>query len=224
LDFSPPLVHEKKRFLINFILIIAMQKHCYNNGRRDFIRKASFTAALYTIPSFLVNAEPVARIAPGPAPKEQIKLVINGKEIAALVDIRVTLLDFLREQLGYTGTKKGCGMGQCGACIIHINGKRMNSCQTLAINNNGNNIVTVEGLAKGEDLHPMQEAFIKCDAMQCGYCTPGQIMSGIACIRDGRAGSREEIQRYMAGNICRCGAYQNIVDAISQVKASGKTV
>jgi xanthine dehydrogenase YagT iron-sulfur-binding subunit len=214
----------KSSFLINFISIIIMQKNCYNNGRRDFIRKASFTAALYAIPSALVHAVPIDSIMPGPAPKERIKLLINGKEISAEVDIRITLLDFLREQLGYTGTKKGCGMGQCGACIIHINGKRMNSCQTLAIHNKGNSITTIEGLAKGEDLHPMQEAFIKCDAMQCGYCTPGQIMSGIACIRDGRAGSREEIQRYMAGNICRCGAYQNIVDAISQVKTSGKTV
>jgi len=201
-----------------------MQKYCYNNGRRDFIRTASFTAALYTIPSLLVHAESVSLIAPTPVPKEKIKLSINGKEISAEVDTRITLLDFLREQLGYTGTKKGCGMGQCGACMLHINGKRMNSCQTLAIHNNSKTIVTVEGLAKGDTLHPMQEAFIKCDAMQCGYCTPGQIMSGIACIRDGRANSREEIQRYMAGNICRCGAYQNIVDAIVQVKESGKTV
>jgi len=201
-----------------------MQKHCYNNGRRDFIRKASFTAALYAIPSLLVHAESVSLIAPTPAPKEKIKLSINGKEISAEIDPRITLLDFLREQLGYTGTKKGCGMGQCGACILHINGKRMNSCQTLAIHNNGKTIVTVEGLANGDTLHPMQEAFIKCDAMQCGYCTPGQIMSGIACIRDGRANNRDEIQRYMAGNICRCGAYQNIVAAIAQVKESGKTV
>jgi len=201
-----------------------MQKHCYNNGRRDFIRKASFTAALYAIPSLLVHAESVSLIAPTPAPKEKIKLSINGKEISTEIDSRITLLDFLREQLGYTGTKKGCGMGQCGACILHINGKRMNSCQTLAIHNNGKAIVTIEGLANGDTLHPMQEAFIKCDAMQCGYCTPGQIMSGIACIRDGRANNRDEIQRYMAGNICRCGAYQNIVDAIAQVKESGKTV
>lgn len=201
-----------------------MQKHCYNNGRRDFIRKASFTAALYAIPSLLVHAESVSLIAPTPAPKEKIKLSINGKEISAEIDPRITLLDFLREQLGYTGTKKGCGMGQCGACILHINGKRMNSCQTLAIHNNGKAIVTIEGLANGDTLHPMQEAFIKCDAMQCGYCTPGQIMSGIACIRDRRANTRDEIQRYMAGNICRCGAYQNIVDAIAQVKESGKTV
>lgn len=201
-----------------------MQKNCYHNGRRDFIRKASFTAALYAIPSLLVHAESVSLIAPTPAPKEKIKLSINGKEISAEIDPRITLLDFLREQLGYTGTKKGCGMGQCGACILHINGKRMNSCQTLAIHNNGKAIVTIEGLANGDTLHPMQEAFIKCDAMQCGYCTPGQIMSGIACIRDRRANTRDEIQRYMAGNICRCGAYQNIVDAIAQVKESGKTV
>ena len=130
--------------------------------------------------------------------------------------MRMTLLDFLREQLGMTGTKKGCAMGQCGACIVHINGKRMNSCLSLATYNKGNNITTVEGLAKDDVLHPMQEAFVNNDAMQCGYCTPGQIMSAIACVREGRATSREEIQRYMSGNICRCGTYLRVRQAIKR--------
>ncbi len=201
-----------------------MEKFCINSGRRDFLRKSTTLAAFYLVPSILVQAVPIDRVAPLPVPKEKITLVINGTEVTAEVDIRSTLLDFLREQLGMTGTKKGCAMGQCGACIVHINGKRMNSCLTLAAYNKGNSITTIEGLAKDDLLHPMQEAFVKNDAMQCGYCTPGQIMSGIACVREGRANSREEVQRYMSGNICRCGAYQNIVDAILEVGRSGKPV
>ena len=180
--------------------------------------------SLYMVPSLLVQAVSVENVIPVLAPKEKIKLIINGKTYEELVDIRMTLLDFVREQLGMTGTKKGCAMGQCGACILHVNGKRQNSCLSLAVFNKGNTITTIEGLANGEQLHPLQEAFINHDAMQCGYCTPGQIMSGVACIRDGQAGSRESIQRYMSGNICRCGAYQNITEAILEVKNNGKPV
>lgn len=201
-----------------------MEKFCFNSGRRDFLRKSTALAAFYLAPSILVQAVPVDLVAPVPVPKEKITLVINGSAVTAEVDIRSTLLDFLREQLGMTGTKKGCAMGQCGACIVHINGKRMNSCLTLAVYNRGNSVTTIEGLAKDDLLHPMQEAFVQHDAMQCGYCTPGQIMSGIACVREGRATSREDVQRYMSGNICRCGAYQNIVDAILEVSRSGKPV
>ena len=201
-----------------------MEKFCFNSGRRDFLRKSTTLAAFYLAPSVLVNAVPVDQFVPLPVPKEKISLIINGTEITAEVDMRMTLLDFLREQLGMTGTKKGCAMGQCGACIVHINGKRMNSCLSLAAYNKGNSITTIEGLAKDDVLHPMQEAFVNNDAMQCGYCTPGQIMSAIACVREGRATSREEIQRYMSGNICRCGAYQNIVDAVLEVKNSGKSI
>jgi xanthine dehydrogenase YagT iron-sulfur-binding subunit len=201
-----------------------MEKYCYQSSRRDFLRKSGTLAAFYLAPTILVKAVPLENVIPIPAPKEKIKLIVNGVERSAEIDSRTTLLDFLREQLGLTGTKKGCAMGQCGACIVHIDGKRMNSCLSLATFNNGKTVTTIEGLAKGDELHPLQEAFVVNDAMQCGYCTPGQIMSGIACIREKRAGSREDIQRYMSGNICRCGAYQNIVDAIASVQASGKPV
>lgn len=201
-----------------------MKLYCQNSGRRSFLKKAAAITSLYMVPSFLAQAVSIDMVIPVLAPKEKIKLTINGKNYEELVDIRMTLLDFIREQLGMTGTKKGCAMGQCGACIIHINGKRQNSCLSLAVFNNGNTITTIEGLATGDQLHPLQEAFINHDAMQCGYCTPGQIMSGVACIRDGHAGTRESIKHYMSGNICRCGAYQNITDAIVEVKNSGKPV
>jgi len=138
------------------------------------------------------------------------------------VDARSTLLDVLREHLGMTGTKKGCDMGHCGGCMVHVNGKRQNSCLPLAADLNEQSVTTIEGLSNGDTLHPMQEAFVNHDSMQCGYCTPGQIMSAITCIREGHAGSRAEIQNYMSENICRCGSYQNIVDAILEVKQSGK--
>ena len=198
---------------------------CKNDkGRRDFIKKSTAIAALYLAPSLLVKAASFNQVIPQPIPKEKLSLVINGKPYDLEVDARISLLDLLREQIGLTGTKKGCDMGQCGACIIHVNGKRVNSCMTLAIDNDGKKVTTIEGLANGDELHPMQEAFIKHDGMQCGYCTPGQIMSAVACVREGQATSREKIKEYMEGNICRCGSYQNIVDAIMDVKESGKTV
>ena len=134
------------------------------------------------------------------------------------VEPRVTLLDLLREQLHLTGSKKGCDYGQCGACTVHVDGKRVLSCLSLAVMQNGKKITTIEGLSKNDKLHPMQEAFIRHDGFQCGYCTPGQIMSAVACVREGHADSEEEIRQYMSGNICRCGAYPNIVDAIMDVK------
>lgn len=201
-----------------------MELRCHNTGRRSFLKKAAAITSLYMVPSLLAQAVSVETVIPVLAPKEKIKLTINGKVYEESVDIRMTLLDFVREQLGLTGTKKGCAMGQCGACIVHVNGKRQNSCLSLAVFNKENTITTIEGLASGDQLHPLQEAFINHDAMQCGYCTPGQIMSGVSCIREGQAGSRESIQRYMSGNICRCGAYQNITEAILEVKSSGKPV
>jgi xanthine dehydrogenase YagT iron-sulfur-binding subunit len=131
------------------------------------------------------------------------------------------LLDLLRLQLDLTGTKKGCDHGQCGACTVLIDGRRMNSCLQLAVMQEGREITTVEGLAEGGRLHAMQAAFVERDAFQCGYCTPGQIMSAVALIEEGRAHSREEIREYMSGNLCRCGAYPNIVDAIVDVLAAG---
>jgi xanthine dehydrogenase YagT iron-sulfur-binding subunit len=149
--------------------------------------------------------------------KMPLNFTVNGIQQKLQVEPRATLLDLLREQLHLTGTKKGCDHGQCGACTVHVNGERINSCLSLAVMNEGKEITTIEGLAKGDDLHPMQEAFIKHDGFQCGYCTPGQIMSAVACIHEGHAGSEDEIREYMSGNICRCGAYRNIVRAVKEV-------
>lgn len=132
----------------------------------------------------------------------------------------VSLLDALREQLDLTGTKKGCDHGQCGACTVLVNGRRINSCLALAVMHEGAEIITVERLA-AEKLHPLQEAFIECDAFQCGYCTPGQLCSAVGLLQEAHAQTRDEIKELMSGNLCRCGAYTNIVDAILKVKGSG---
>lgn len=150
-----------------------------------------------------------------------LSIEVNGIRYQPTIEARVTLLDLLREHLGLTGTKKGCDHGQCGACTVHVDGRRILSCLTLAIMHNGSKVTTIEGIADGDKLHPMQEAFIRHDGFQCGYCTPGQIMSAIACIKEGHADSDEEIREYMSGNICRCGAYPNIVKAIADVKQGG---
>ncbi len=147
-----------------------------------------------------------------------IVLSVNGVDRALQVDTRVTLLDALRDRLGVTGSKKGCDQGQCGACTIHIDGERQLACLTLAVAAQGRRIVTVEGLARGDRLHPMQQAFIDHDGFQCGYCTSGQIMSAIACVHEGHAGSDSEIREYMSGNLCRCAAYPNIVAAVNQAR------
>ena len=163
-------------------------------------------------------------------------VTINGKRHELPLDPRVTLLDLLRERLGLTGTKKGCDHGQCGACTVLVNGRRINSCLTLAIAHEGDDITTVEGLARGDALHPVQAAFLEHDAFQCGYCTPGQICSAVALLDEARKGAvstvtpdvrktgaasltDEEIRERMSGNICRCGAYPNIVAA---VRAAGE--
>jgi xanthine dehydrogenase YagT iron-sulfur-binding subunit len=143
-----------------------------------------------------------------------IRLNVNGVNHELLVEPRVSLLNALRERLQLTGTKKGCDHGQCGACTVHVDGRRVVSCLTLTVQVNEKNITTIEGLADGERLHPMQQAFLEHDALQCGYCTPGQIMSAVACVNEGHARSRAEIREYMSGNLCRCGAYEGIVAAI----------
>jgi xanthine dehydrogenase YagT iron-sulfur-binding subunit len=150
----------------------------------------------------------------------EITLNVNGEEHRLSVDARTTLLDALRDRLHLTGTKKGCGLGQCGACTLLVDGRRVVSCLTLAVMNQGRSITTIEGLADGE-LHPVQQAFIEHDAFQCGYCTPGQIMSAVGLIQEGRTRSDEEIRENMSGNLCRCGAYVNIVDAIKDAIARG---
>jgi xanthine dehydrogenase YagT iron-sulfur-binding subunit len=146
---------------------------------------------------------------------------VNGAPERLQVDVRVTLLDALRDHLALTGTKKGCDQGACGACTVLADGKRVLSCLTLAAQCEGREVLTIEGLATGETRHPVQEAFIRHDAFQCGYCTPGQIMSAVALLAEGRAGSDADIREFMSGNICRCGTYPNIVAAIREVAGRG---
>ncbi|WP_299543851.1 (2Fe-2S)-binding protein [Phenylobacterium sp.] len=143
-------------------------------------------------------------------------LTINGRDHRLSLDPRTTLLDALREHVGLTGSKKGCDQGQCGACTVHVDGRRVLGCLTLAAAVQGRPVTTIEGLANGEALHPMQAAFVKHDAFQCGYCTPGQIMSAVACVREGHATSDDQIREYMSGNLCRCAAYPNIVAAVRE--------
>jgi xanthine dehydrogenase YagT iron-sulfur-binding subunit len=143
-------------------------------------------------------------------------LKINGRDRHVSLDPRTTLLDALRDHLGLTGSKKGCDQGQCGACTVHVDGRRVLACLTLAASVQGRPVTTIEGLSQGEALHPMQAAFIKHDAFQCGYCTPGQIMSAVACVHEGHAANDDAIREYMSGNLCRCAAYPKIVAAIRE--------
>ncbi len=152
-----------------------------------------------------------------------VTLNINGEKHTLNIEPRVTLLDALRERIGLTGTKKGCDHGQCGACTVLVNGRRINSCLSLAIMHAGKSITTVEGLAKDNQLHPMQEAFITHDAFQCGYCTPGQIVSAVGLLGEECGASDAEVRECMSGNICRCGAYPNIVAAVQEVRKGRKT-
>jgi xanthine dehydrogenase YagT iron-sulfur-binding subunit len=150
-----------------------------------------------------------------------ISLTINGVAQTVLIDDpRITLLDLLRERLELTGAKKGCDRGQCGACTVLVDGRRINSCLALAISQDGASVLTIEGLAQGERLHPVQAAFIECDAFQCGFCTPGQIMSAVGLIAEGQAGDDpERVREGMSGNLCRCGAYKGITEAVLEAQA-----
>jgi xanthine dehydrogenase YagT iron-sulfur-binding subunit len=166
---------------------------------------------------------PAAAQAAGVAPTPlNVVLRVNGGEHRLTLDPRTTLLDALREHLHLTGSKKGCGLGQCGACTVLMDGKRVKLCLSLGALVEGREITTIEGLAQGDQLHPLQAAFIERDAFQCGYCTSGQIMAGVACINEGHAGSAQEIRDWMSGNLCRCGAYDHIVAAIQDAaRATG---
>jgi xanthine dehydrogenase YagT iron-sulfur-binding subunit len=149
-----------------------------------------------------------------------VHLEVNGTASRMELDPRATLLDTLRERLGLHGTKKGCDHGQCGACTVHVNGRRVVSCLTFAVQAHGKKVTTIEGIAEASGrLHPMQQAFLDHDGLQCGYCTPGQIMSAIACVEEGHTDSVDEIREYMSGNLCRCGAYVGILAAIQDVAA-----
>ena len=190
-------------------------------SRRGFI---TGTAALGATPLIAPSALAQTALAtpqtatPDTTPAmRDVVLRINGGEHRLNVDTRMTLLDALRDRIGLTGTKKGCDQGQCGACTVHIDGERRLACFTLAVQAQGHEVTTIEGLASGDEaLHPMQQAFIDNDAFQCGYCTPGQIMSAVACVKEGHARTDGEIREYMSGNLCRCAAYPNIVAAVRQ--------
>lgn len=188
-------------------------------NRRNFL--ATTVASTMSV-TLLDRGDAKANVASSaPNPRDAVELVmrINGDRHRLNLDVRTTLLDALREHVGLTGTKKGCDHGQCGACTVHVNGQAVLSCLTLAASIDGQDVTTIEGLAKPDGtLHPMQQAFIDHDAFQCGYCTPGQIMAAIACVEGGHARTDGMIREYMSGNLCRCAAYPNIVDAIKQAK------
>jgi xanthine dehydrogenase YagT iron-sulfur-binding subunit len=185
-------------------------------SRRGLLAAASGVAALP------LAGVPLAAARPAPTratPRIDVTLKVNGRDHRLTLDPRTTLLDALRDHLALTGSKKGCDHGQCGACTVHVDGRRVLACLTLAAAVQGRPVLTVEGLAQGEALHPMQAAFIKHDAFQCGYCTPGQIMSAVACVREGHAADDAAIREYMSGNLCRCAAYPKIVEAIREAAA-----
>jgi xanthine dehydrogenase YagT iron-sulfur-binding subunit len=205
--------------------------HEEGSSRREFIRRLAAVSAGLTVAAPLargaaVTKESVPKSAPpnadAPPGWMEINLKVNGNSERLVVDPRVTLLDTLRDRSELTGTKKGCDRGACGACTVHLDGRRVLSCLTLAVMAQGREITTIEGLAKGDQLHPVQAAFIECDGFQCGYCTPGQIMSAVACINEGHTRSDLEIREFMSGNLCRCGAYPNIVEAIKIAAANMK--
>jgi xanthine dehydrogenase YagT iron-sulfur-binding subunit len=193
--------------------------HSDTNGlsRRDVLQLAGSAAWLVAIPTGTARA---ANAEEEGFAMASVRLTVNGQAQQLELDPRQSLLDVLRETFDLTGTKKGCNQGACGACTVLLNGKRIVSCLTLAAMHDGAKIETIEGVASGDELHPLQAAFIEHDGLQCGFCTPGQIMSGLGCIAEGHAGSPEEIQFWMSGNICRCGAYPGIVAAIA---AAGRT-
>jgi xanthine dehydrogenase YagT iron-sulfur-binding subunit len=192
-------------------------------GRRSFLTTATVgtigVVAALDVRQVEAQDQPSSEIGaderPGTVP---LILRINGKEYQLNIDPRTTLLDCLREDLHFTGTKKGCDHGQCGACTVHVNGRRVNSCLALALTLDGDEITTIEGLGMPTQLHPMQEAFVAHDAYQCGYCTSGQIMSAVALLKEPCGPKDADVKELMSGNICRCGAYSNIVAAIQQVR------
>lgn len=191
----------------------------YSGNRRRFLIGSALTGAIPLLPGDAA-AQPARASRPSQGHEPvRLTLRVNGQTHAVELDARTTLLDALREHIGLTGSKKGCDHGQCGACTVLMDGSRELSCLTLAVSTQQREVTTIEGLAAPDgDLHPMQQAFIDQDAFQCGYCTPGQILSAIGCVREGHASTPEDIREYMSGNICRCAAYPNIVAAVTQAR------
>jgi xanthine dehydrogenase YagT iron-sulfur-binding subunit len=191
--------------------------------RRSFLRAtASAAVTPFLISHAGAGATPASARVGGHDPVDAT-LHVNSRDHQLSFDVRTSLLDLIRERLGLTGSKKGCDHGQCGACTVLLDGQRELSCLTLAVAAQGRVITTIEGLAPNGELHPMQQAFIDHDAFQCGYCTPGQIISAVACVNEGHANNDTDIREYMSGNLCRCAAYPNIVDAVKQAKHVMKT-
>jgi xanthine dehydrogenase YagT iron-sulfur-binding subunit len=194
--------------------------------RRQFLKQFTVTSAAMALGPQLISissTNAAEKTAPVSAENAvDVRLKVNGKDYALKLDPRTTLLDCLREHLHLTGSKKGCDHGQCGACTVHINGRRVNSCLCFAAMHEGDDITTIEGIGQPENLHPMQAAFVASDAYQCGYCTSGQIMSAVALLKEPCGPDDAEVKEFMSGNICRCGAYQNIVAAIQNVRQNAK--
>jgi xanthine dehydrogenase YagT iron-sulfur-binding subunit len=189
-------------------------------NRRNFLTTVGAGAAAVPLVARTGEAQEAApsRVQ-DPRDKINFAIRVNGQDHRLALESRVSLLDALRDHVRLTGTKKGCDHGQCGACTVHVNGRRVLSCMTFAVMAEGQEVTTIEGLAGPTgDLHPMQQAFVDHDAFQCGYCTPGQIMSAIACVKEGHAQSEADIREYMSGNLCRCAAYPNIVAAVMQAR------
>ena len=199
-----------------------MPQHSDGDARASIVSRRRFlgvTASTAAFPFVSGAAAPVAaqEEVKDPSSTVDTTLLVNGKTHRLGLDVRTTLLDALRDHIGLTGSKKGCDHGQCGACTVHVDGKRTLACLSLAVAVQGRAVTTIEGLAHGDELHPLQKAFIEHDAFQCGYCTSGQIMSGVACLAEGHTKSDDEIREWMSSNLCRCGTYPNIVAAVRQV-------
>lgn len=189
-------------------------------SRRTFIATSTAVGGAVVAGGLVAGALPPlgteAAVAAEAAPSSRVSLTVNGVRHTVAIDNRTSLLDLLREHLDLTGSKKGCNAGACGACTVLVDGRRVNSCLTLAVRLEGAEVTTIEGLEKGDQLHPLQQAFIDQDAFQCGFCTSGQIVSGVGCIQEGHTGSADEIREWMSGNLCRCGCYVKIVRAVEQ--------
>jgi xanthine dehydrogenase YagT iron-sulfur-binding subunit len=205
------------------VVLLQLSSQEADVSRREFMQQAAVGGAVLAGVAERSTAVAEDKSDHGIPAKVSVRLQVNTRLYDLKLDPRVTLLDLLREHLGLTGTKKGCDHGQCGACTVLVNGRRIYSCLSLAVMQSGAEVTTIEGLAKGEELHPLQTAFIERDAFQCGFCTSGQICSGVGLLNEGHAHSEADVRELMSGNLCRCGAYLNIVAAIRDVQSSNRT-